>query len=31
LKGKILWKILIGGDPYRLEQTPGFTLKKPKF
>ena len=31
LKGKILWKILIGGDPYRLEQTPGFTLNKPNF
>lgn len=23
-KGKILWKIQVGGDPYRLEETPGF-------
>lgn len=31
LNGTILWKILIGGDPYRLEETPGFSLSKPNF
>ncbi|MES2063669.1 MAG: aryl-sulfate sulfotransferase [Bacteroidota bacterium] len=27
--GKILWNIQVGGDPYRLEEAPGFLFKKP--
>lgn len=27
LKGKILWKIQVGGDPYRLEEAEGFDFK----
>ncbi|TDE14672.1 aryl-sulfate sulfotransferase [Dyadobacter psychrotolerans] len=30
LEGKVLWKIQVGGDPYRLEETPGFKLTKPQ-
>jgi arylsulfate sulfotransferase len=28
LKGKILWKVQVGGDPYRIEETPGFARKE---
>ncbi|WP_184542066.1 aryl-sulfate sulfotransferase [Mucilaginibacter sp. FT3.2] len=27
--GKILWDIKVGGDPYRLEEAPGFLMPKP--
>jgi arylsulfate sulfotransferase len=27
--GKILWEIKVGGDPYRLEEAPGFLMPKP--
>ena len=29
LKGKILWNMQVGGDPYRLEEIMGFQLPKP--
>ncbi|MDB5014044.1 MAG: hypothetical protein JWQ25_2246, partial [Daejeonella sp.] len=31
LKGKILWKVQVGGDPYRLEEISGFLYDNPKF
>lgn len=31
MKGKILWKVQVGGDPYRLEAISGFSHKNPGF
>ncbi|OOQ59512.1 aryl-sulfate sulfotransferase [Mucilaginibacter pedocola] len=28
--GKVLWKVAVGGDPYRLEEITGFSFNKPQ-
>ncbi|SEM28005.1 Arylsulfotransferase (ASST) [bacterium A37T11] len=31
MDGHVLWKLQVGGDPYRLEEIPGFEITKPAF